>query len=313
MLFLNTFLNFFYTINYPEFEKDLAQMELKYLFKKDIREKQFFSSFYIPTSRSAFLKECLQVMYTGNTVDELLEQIKDNNIAYEAFKVRYIKHEKDTLSHEERLLAIKAIGFTIEGEADIHKPQITLGVTNIDNQWLFGIYEKNNLDWQAHEQKPRSYSNALGVRTARSLVNIAASIQENCRIIDPCCGVGTVVIEGLALGLNIVGYEINPLIGNNAKRNLEFFGYKDVITIASMHDIKEVFDVAIVDMPYGLFSRTTLEAQRDIIRTTRRIARKALFVTLENMNEHIVSAGFTIIDQSQVCKGKFKRYIVLAQ
>ena len=43
-----------------------------------------------------------------------------------------------------------------------------------------------------------------------------------------------------------------------------------------MHDIKEVFDVAIVDMPYGLFSRTTLEAQRDIIRTTRRIARKAL-------------------------------------
>ncbi len=66
-------------------------------------------------------------------------------------------------------------------------------------------------------------------------------------------------------------------------------------------------------MPYGLFSRTTLEAQRDIIRTTRRIARKALFVTLENMNEHIVSAGFTIIDQSQVCKGKFKRYIVLAQ
>ena len=54
MLFLNTFLNFFYTINYPEFEKDLAQMELKYLFKKDIREKQFFSSFYIPTSRSAF-------------------------------------------------------------------------------------------------------------------------------------------------------------------------------------------------------------------------------------------------------------------
>lgn len=252
-------------------------------------------------------------MYTASTIEEILEQIKENNLAYEDFKARYIKHEKDMLSHEERLLAIRSIGLIIQGEADIHNPKITLGLTNIDNKWYFGIYEKNNLEWQAHEPKPCSYSNALGVRTARALVNIAAAIQENCKLIDPCCGIGTVVLEALGLGLNIVGYEINPLIGKNAKRNLEFFGYDDVITIGSMHDIKETFDIAIVDLPYGLFSPTTLEAQAALIKTTRRIAGKALFVTLEDMNKHIIEAGFTIIDQSNVCKGKFKRYITLAQ
>lgn len=313
MLFLNTFLTYFYTINFPDFEEALARMELKYLFHREINQKEFFSDFYLPVSRSAFLKEGLKVIYTGSTIEELLHQIESNNLAYEDFKVRYIKHEKDTLSHEERLLAVKSIGFAIIGEANIHNPKVTLGITNIDHQWYFGIYEKNNLEWQAHEQKPRSYSNALGVRTARALVNIAASDNKACRIIDPCCGVGTVVIEGLGLGLNILGYEINPLVGNNAKRNLEFFGYEDVITIGSMHDIEDVYDVAIVDLPYGLFSPTTLEAQTNIIKTTRRIAQKAIFVTLENMNDHIISSGFKIIDQSHVCKGKFKRYIVLAQ
>jgi tRNA (guanine10-N2)-dimethyltransferase len=313
MLLLKNYLTYFYTINYPTFEEHLAKMELKYLFRQNIDEKYIFSNFYIPSSKSPFLKECLKVIYSGNTIEEVIEQIKENNLSYEDFKVIYIKHKKDLLSHEERLATNRAIGFAIKGKAKIHNPKITIGISNIEGQWLFGIYEKNNLHWQAHKEKPHSYSNALGVRTARALVNIAASTGENCKIIDPCCGIGTVVIEGLGLGLNIVGFEINPLIGSNVKENLKFFGYKDLITIGSIHDIKEVYDIAIVDLPYGLFSPTTLKTQTDIIKTTRRIGRKAIFVTLEDMKEHIISAGFSIVDQCHVRKGKDKRSIILAK
>jgi tRNA G10 N-methylase Trm11 len=300
---------YFYIINFPKFEADLGKTELKYLFGQDIQDKFIFSNFYIPTSKSAFLKHCLGVIYTGETLEDIVFQIKKDNLSYDNFKVRYIKHEDDTLSHEDRLNADRAIGFAINGNADIHDPKIVLGITKINNKWLFGEFEKNNLDWQAREQKPFSYSNALGVRTARAIVNIATAQHKNCRIVDPCCGIGTVVIEALSLGMQIEGYEINPLIGENAKKNLEFFEYDDVISIGDMHEINKHYDIAIIDLPYGLFSPTTLKEQTDIMKTARRIADKAIIVTLEDMETHIIEAGFIIADRTHVSKGKFKRYI----
>jgi tRNA G10 N-methylase Trm11 len=305
--------SYFYTINFPKFEENLGKTELRYLFNQDINEKYIFADFYIPTSRSAFLKECLSIIYTADTLAEIVEKIKLNNLSYDNFKVRYIKHESDVLSHEERLNADRAVGFAINGAADIHDPEVVLGITNVGNTWLFGEHEKNNLDWKAREQKPYSYSNALGVRTARAIVNIAAAGHTDCTIVDPCCGIGTVVIEALSLGLKVEGYEINPLIGENAKKNVEFFGYEDVITIGDMHEITKHYDIAIVDLPYGLFNPTTLKEQTDIMKTARRIADMAIIVTLEDMEEHIGAAGFTVTDRSHVSKGKFKRYITIAR
>ena len=40
---------------------------------------------------------------------------------------------------------------------------------------------------------------------ARALVNIAMKDNEEGTLIDPCCGVGTVVIEALDLGIKVKG------------------------------------------------------------------------------------------------------------
>jgi tRNA G10 N-methylase Trm11 len=162
-----------------------------------------------------------------------------------------------------------------------------------------------------HNIKPFNYSNALNVRVARALVNMAVANDIAPKLIDPCCGIGTVVIEALSMGFDIKGCEINPYIAENAKRNLEFFGFQDVITNASMHDLKDKFDSAIVDLPYGVFNPTTLKEQVDIINTTRRLAGKAVFITFEDMDEHFKSAGFEVIDKCQTNKGKFIRYITI--
>ena len=47
----------------------------------------------------------------------------------------------------------------------------------------------------------------------------------------------------------------------------------------------------------------------DIIKTSRRIARKLVIVTFEDMDKMIKNAGFEILDTAHVSKGKFKRYI----
>lgn len=304
---------FLYIINYPKYEESLAKMELKYIFGEEINNKYYFSEFYIPPSRSSCVKGCLPIKYSANKLENIVDQISKDHLSFHKFKVKYIKHEADIITYEERLEAVKTIAYAVDGDVSIHDPEIVLGITHIENQWYFGLYERNNLEWQGREQKPYFYSNALGVRTARALVNIAVSSNEVCRLVDPCCGIGTVVMEALSLNIDIKGYEINPLIGENAKKNLDFFGFKDVITIGNMHDIEEHFDAAVVDLPYGLFNPTTLEEQTAIMRTARRIADRAVIITFEDMDQHIVESGFKIIDRCHVSKGKFVRYISICE
>ncbi|MDP4088908.1 MAG: hypothetical protein Q8930_06510 [Bacillota bacterium] len=304
---------YFYTINYPKYEESLARLEIRYLFGREPQDKHIFSDFYIPTSRSAFIKECISVIYSGGSLEDIVHQIERDKLQYDNFKVRYVKHEDDTVAYEERLKADSAVGYVIIGEAKLHDPDIVLGITHVNGRWIFGEYEKNNMEWQSREVKPYNYSNALGVRTGRALVNLAAAHNSDCRLVDPCCGIGTVVMEAQSMGLSVKGFEINPLIGENAKKNLEYFGFRDVITIGDMHYIKENFDTAIVDLPYGLFNPTTLETQVAIMKTARRISDRAIIVTMENMDEHIRAAGFDIVDRCFVTKGKFTRYISICK
>jgi len=304
---------YLYIINFIADEECLCKMEMKYLFKKSPKVKHFFSYHYVDPSRSPFIKQCTSILYSGISTDDIISKIVDDNLFYEKYKVCYFQHDNETIGFREKRRIEYSIGFNILGEAKMDNPEVLLGVINLNGKWILGESERNNSVWKSHIKKPYSYSNALSTRVSRALVNIAVSNDLKCKVVDPCCGIGTVVIEALSMGIDIKGYEINPLIAENSKINLNFFGYDDNITIGDMHYIDDKFDVAIVDLPYGLFSKSTLTQQIDIIKTTRRIANNMIIITFEDMDQHILSAGFHIVDKCNVFKGKFKRYITICQ
>lgn len=309
----NVSTEYFYNIRYPIFEESLCNMEMKCLFNEVPIKKYFFSDIYVNPSRSPFIKEMISIIYKEDSLDDILEKITLNKISYDRFKVCYIKLEDEQIGYEERLKSVREIGLVIHGESEMHNPKIKLGIAKVNDEWIFGEYERNDYEWHIHDKKPYSYSNSLGLRVARALVNIGVGNNINLKLIDPCCGVGTVVIEAISMGINTVGYEINSNISENAQKNLEFFGYDNVIINGNMHNIEKKYDVAIIDLPYGLFTPTTLKEQTDIINSARRIADKLVLVTFEDMDEHIIEAGFEIIDRCYVCKGKFKRYINICE
>lgn len=306
-----TDLSYFYIINYTAQEKELCMLEMKYLFNIIPHNKYFFSFHYVVPIRSAFIKQCISVTYCCQSLNDLISQILDDKFSSENFKVRYVNLEENSISYEERRKIEYAIGYNIQGEAEIHNPEVVFGVTNVGGKWIFGILEDNKNTWDRHNHKLYNYSNALNVRVARALANIASGNNMNLKLIDPCCGIGTVVIEALSMGLDIKGYELNPYIADNAKRNIEFFGYENVITNGNMHEIKDKFDVAIVDLPYGVFTPVTLKEQLDIIKSTRRIAHKAVFITFENMEHYFLEAKFKVVDKCIIAKGTFIRYITV--
>lgn len=301
---------YLYTINYPEYEKELCMMEIKSLFNIETKKKYFLSNICINPSRSLFLKEKIEIKYKEKNFKDILDKIKSEKLAYDNYKVLFVRLEDCDIEYKKRLTNIKEIGMIIQGKAEFNNPDNRLALSRIDGEWIFGEYEKDDLQWHIHDSKPYNYSNSLSVRVARALVNIAIENNLDQSLIDPCCGVGTIVIEALSMGINVLGYEINKSIAANARRNLEFFGYeKDYIISGDMHNITKSYDVAILDIPYGLFSSTTLEIQTNIMKTARRISNKAVIITFEDMSNLINEIGFKINYVGRVSKGKFIRYI----
>lgn len=302
---------YLYTTNYSKDEESLCKMEVKCLFNKHLDKKHLFSDIYVDPSRSPFIKKCISIMYTGETMKQIIDQIVMNKLTGVNYKVAYINATDEIMGfHKVRSIEFE-IGFNILGEAKMKNPEITFGITKVDNKWVFGECESNASDWLFHNKKPFSYSNALKVNVSRSLVNIAVGNNLNSTVVDPCCGIGTVLIEAISMGINIKGFEINPRIGGNAKINLRYFGYEDVITIGDMNDIQNKFNVAIVDLPYGIFTQITPGEQLAIMHSTRRIADRMVIITFEDMEQQITSVGFHIDDRCTVSKGTFKRHIYI--
>ncbi|KZL89561.1 hypothetical protein CLMAG_50610 [Clostridium magnum DSM 2767] len=304
---------YFYTIKYALDEENLCKMEMKTLFNKIPCKKHFFSYHHVSPSRSPFLKECISIMYTGNTLEDIVHQITTDKLSLDKFKVSYVNYGDEILHLDERRKIEYLIGMNINGEAEMQYPELLLAITKVHDKWILGEYELNESKWHLHNRKPYSYSNALGVKASRAIVNIAVSNNLKLKVIDPCCGIGTVLVEALSQGIDIIGYELNPLIAENAKKNLEHFGYENVITTGDMNTITDKFDVAIIDLPYGLFSPTTLKDQVDIINSARKISNRLVILTFENMDRYLLASGFNIVDRCDVSKGKFKRFVTICE
>lgn len=123
----------------------------------------------------------------------------------------------------------------------------------------------------------------------------------------------TVVLEGLALGLNIEGFDISREISWQARKNLKYYGYNEyLINKVSIHNLDKHYDVAIIDLPYNLYTPISYQEQCQIIESSRRICNRLVIVTFEEMSGEIIKAGYNIDDSCFRRKGeknKFGRYI----
>jgi tRNA (guanine10-N2)-dimethyltransferase len=56
---------------------------------------------------------------------------------------------------------MREIGLVINGQSEMHSPEVLLGITKVEGKWIFGIYEKNDYEWHIHYRKPNSYKKTL--------------------------------------------------------------------------------------------------------------------------------------------------------
>ena len=308
---------YIYTYVHHKNEHDLCRMEMRSFFGFDTPLNYLFSDIEVDPSRSPFIEERLEVLYESDNISDLKNIIANMKISATTFKVycfnRMDLGETKKIPHPERRQVERELGLTIDGEPDLDNPEVIYGLVFLNNRWYFGNYKKSVSVWREHVHKPNSYSTALNTRVARAIANIAIPQVNGIRAIDPCCGIGTVVIEALSMGIDIEGRDINPIVCQGARENMAFFNLKGNVSKGPISEVSKHYDVCIIDLPYNLYTHITREEQMDIISQARRIADKCLIVTIETIDEEVKEIGFNITDRCITKKHLFERQILLCE
>lgn len=305
---------YIYTFVCHETERELCEMEQRALFGMNSSQQYIDSAIKINPDRSPFISMRLDVIYEGDTLEHILQQVPWIELDGKSFKVKYVKGGQQR-SYEEQRDIERQVGGCIRGMADMRTPHILFGILPIENGWIFGEYHTAESVWLKHKAKPQNYSTGLSTIVARALVNIAVPDPQGVKVIDPCCGMGNVLIEALSMGIDITGRDINPLAIRGARTNLRHFGYmdEDIVTIGDMNKIVEHYDAALLDMPYNLCSVLSRHEAVAMLQSLARFSDRSVIVSSELREHDIVVAGLEIIDQCAVRKGSFVRYVWLCK
>ena len=303
---------YIYSFRYDDIESALCKLESRYIFNKEEKNKLLLSDIKVEPSSSAFIKKRLDIILFSENYATLINEIQKENICMEGFKVEYLVFDGDTTAYAERLQKLRDIGCSIEGMSDYYSPTITYALCYCEGNWCFGILIKDNLDWYKHKQKPCSYSSSISINIAKALVNIAAKASKEKKLLDACCGVGTIMLEACFAGMNIEGCDINWKVCRNARKNLSHFNYTATIYRSDIKDISKRYDAAIIDLPYNLVTCATDHDIIHIIESTAEITDRLVIVSTSDITNLISNIGFRILDDCSVSKkgkGNFARKI----
>lgn len=295
---------FLYIFNYPPYEKELCELEFECLFNEKMNTKYYITNREVDYNRSVFIRSRIDIFIKNKDFDKLIDYVKNADLTYYEFKVIYLKNEITHVSYKETIDKCKQIALPINGSVNIQNPKVILVITKLYDDWILGI-QNINMKWNKHENKPYTYSYSLSLRLARSLVNIAVGNNYHLKVVDPCCGIGTVVLEALAMGIDIKGYDISKDVSYQARLNLEYFGYNPlIIEKKDMHKIDEEYDVCILDIPYGLYSKCTYEQQINLLKSAHKFSKKIILVSLKKMNEELENIGYNVEKCCEVGKNE---------
>lgn len=303
--------NHIYTFKYDTHNSGLCQLEARQLFGEEARQKLLFTNVWIDPSISPFVKNRLDIMATADDYEQLIDCIRQKNICTDGFKAEYLVLEGDATGYNERLSKLKDVGYCIEGDPDYVTPTIIYSIACYQNTWYFGELVKHNTDWFKHKNKPVSFSSAINMDIAKTLVSIASEGDKNKRLLDAGCGVGTVMLEACISGFNIEGCDIHWKACVSTRKNLAHYNYTANVYRTDLKDHSTQYDAAIIDLPYNLFSHSDDDNSLHIIRSAAELATRLIIVSTSDIKAIINQAGIKVVDACLVEKKgkKFARNI----
>jgi putative methyltransferase (TIGR01177 family) len=260
----------------------------------------------VDVKRGAYVKSCMEVLFEGGSVSEICAHIQSAELYAADFRVsvvrlpRHLKVDTMKIAH--------TVGGAIGGKARLTQPKVVFPlVVTTERSWLGRLLSESDGRWVTHQKRPYTTSSALPTRLARAVVNLVTS--PNDRLVDPCCGTGTIVLEAAHIGVEVVGYDINPNMVSATRANLTHYGLNAPIHLGDARQITGRFDALATDLPYGIMLTGDASQDWEILRNARRMAPKAAFIAIRDLSEQLVDLGYRIRQVIQVPKHSIVRRV----
>ena len=245
----------------------------------------------IDVRRGAYLKSCSTILFEATSLTELCADIRSIGLHADDFRVSVVKKPR-SLKVNTMTLA-RDVGSAIGGRANLANPKIIfLTVVTADKMWFGQLLSESDSVWLAHNQRPYVTSSSLPARLARVLVNLVACPGD--RLLDPCCGTGTIVMSAAHSGIHAVGYDINPRMVGATTKNLQHFGLSADVTLGDARQIEGRYDAIATDLPYGINLVRDSHQEIEILSNLRTCAPRAGFIDLRDLTNILTDLGYQI-------------------
>lgn len=296
-------LGYLYTFNFDYHYAELCKLESRQVFGKELENKLVLSDIRVDPSISPFIKNRIEILAVSESYTDLVQDIKKMQMQFNDFIVEYLPLFGDEIDQHEKRKKLIEIGYCIEGEPNFKNPSTTYILCKYHNIWYFGLVERHQNSWRIHKHKPCSFSNSIGMTVAKSLVSISSKGNTSHKLLDACCGVGTIMLEACIAGFDIEGCDINMNSCEFTKQNLNHFNYTATIHHSDINALnQQQYDAAIIDLPYNIYSYSTDSITENIIASTAKLTNRVVIVSTSDIEEPIKKSGLSIIDYCTVVK-----------
>ena len=264
----------------------------------------------VDVARSAYVAECSRLLVEAAGLEELLGSAEKLALRRDRFRVT-VRTTGDVAAPETGQIE-RAVADIIEGSPDLSRPATEMTVTGAPEGWLLGeLVSRTGNRWQGHEQRPFQYSSALPPRVARALVNLVAVPGD--KLIDPCCGVGTALVEASEIGIEAFGWETNPVVAEHAAANICHHNQGASIVVGDGRKARGRWHGAVLDLPYGQQSVKVDSVCAGLVECTGEVADLIAVVALDDLTGLLESLSFNLLGVAELRKNKLVRRVHWAQ
>jgi predicted RNA methylase len=190
-----------------------------------------------------------------------------------------------------RLDAIIAVANVLPDYPDLDDPKhVYQLVQRHDGFWFGEVVAECEHSYAPHRERPYRTSGSMPPRLARALVNIVSPPARS--IVDPCCGTGTIVLEGLALGLDVQAGDVNARMVGMTRENAAHFGHAVEPHEGDAAAWGVEADAVVTNLPYGHNLEADEANVRAILHAGRRMAPVGVYVTPHDLTATLLDVGY---------------------
>ena len=272
-------------------ERNLAIAEGKALLSASEMDERIMGVQHAASIRhAAFVSTLAETIAAAPTLEGLCAQLVSRQVSATDFRI-IVRKIPPSLAHVEAAPLLQAaVARHIRGKPRLDAPaDRLLLVVTARCFWLGKIIEENEDRWRLYRVRPAPYIRGLPTRVARAMIALVARPGD--RIVDPCCGSGTFLVEAVDMGIQAEGFDVNPKMVSASNINLQHFGFAPVARLADARTLTGRWDAVVTNPPYGHISNyEDVKDAPDILRNLLSLAPRIAVVT-PNPNEPILAGA----------------------